>query len=67
MQGKQPGPCHLLKKPIWNVLSCSDLQREERDIDIAFIELTMMPIKLFEMQIERSDNQIMVGPFIMHI
>ena len=56
MQGKQPGPHHLLQKVNLEWFStCSDAHKMERAIDI---ELRMMPIKLFEMQIERLENQL---------
>ena len=59
LQGKQPGPRHLLNKVnmAW-FQSCSDLHKEERAMNMAYIELRMMPIKLFEMQLENLESQI---------
>ena len=59
LAGKQPGPIHLLKKvDLQWFFSCTEEHKEERALDTVYTELRMMPMRLFEIDIDRLENQL---------
>lgn len=65
--GKQPGPSHLLKKVNLDwFFNCSDEHAAATAIDSAYIQLRLMPTKLFEADIQRIDMKQIPGWTVYH-